>query len=79
MLAPAVALLIVALVKIAKVETGGHVKAGIGNTSDFLVLLLMMTVDGADATAAAASGPRWLRIDILVMPIAAWIRFRAAG
>jgi len=77
MLVPA--LLIVALVKIAKVEAGGHVKASIGSTSDFLVLLLMMTVDRANAATAAASGPRWLRIDILVVPIAAWIRFRATS
>lgn len=71
--------LIVTLVEIAEIEAGCHVEAAIGGAAaDLLIFLLMMTVHGANAAAAAASGARRLRIDLLVMPIATWIRFRAA-
>lgn len=79
MLVPAATLLIIALVEIAEVEAGGHVEAAIGGgAADLLIFLLMVTIYGADTTAAAASRPWRLRIDLLVMPIATRIRFRAA-
>lgn len=79
MLVPTATLLIVALVEIAEIEAGGHVETAIGGSAtDLLVFLLMVTIHGTDAAAAAAPGPRRLRIDLLVMPIATRIRFRAA-
>lgn len=78
MFVSATTLLVVALVEIAKVEAGGHVETAIGSAADLLIFLLIVTIHGADAAAAAASGPRRLRIDLLVVPISTRIRFRAA-
>lgn len=79
MIVPAATLLIVAFVEITEIEAGGHVEASIGGTATtFLIFLLVMTIHRANAAAAAAPGPRRLRIDFLVMPITTWIRFRAA-
>lgn len=77
MLVPTTTLLIVALVEVAEIEASGHVEAAIWSATDLLILLLVVAVYGADAAAAAAPGSRRLRIDLLVMPIATRIRFRA--
>ena len=61
-------LLVVALVELGEVEAGrrSHVVATVRHTD--LLVLAIMTVRRAHATATATPGSRWLRVDFLVGP-----------